>query len=117
MKFPSIFRTPWHQRFHFEPRYYDPIKEDIKQRRSRIVKELEEGKTLDGEFKSQIKGNFNGRFYKRTTGTTSAGLLQFFIMALLFGGIFGYIYFGEMIFYFLMPFVALFVYLRIRRIF
>ena len=117
MKFPSIFRIPSHQRFHFEPRYYDPIKEDLEQRRSRISKEMEEGNPLDSEYMSQIKGNFTGRFYKRTTGTTSAGLLQFFIMVMLFGGIFGYIYFGEIILYFLMPFVALFVYLRIRRIF
>lgn len=117
MKFPSIFRTPSHQRFHFEPRYYDPVKEDLDQRQSRIKKELESGQVVDEEYKSYIKGNFTGKLYKRRTGKSSSGILQFFLMAILFGGIFGYIYFGEIVLYYLLPFVALFIYLRIRRIF
>ena len=36
MKFPSLSRIPKNKRFNFEPRYYDPIKEDIQNRTERI---------------------------------------------------------------------------------
>ena len=39
-KFPSIIRLPNYKRFHFEPRYYDPIKEDIENRTALIRSEL-----------------------------------------------------------------------------
>ena len=45
MKFPSIFRTASPSRFDIKPRYYDPVKEELDQRESRIKKQLEaEGK-------------------------------------------------------------------------
>ena len=117
MKFPSFLRTPGHQRFHYEPRYYDPIKEDLKQRKSRIKKELENENEEENDHQSQLRGAFSGRIYKRKTASDSSVMLRFFIMAMLFGAFFGYIYLGETIFYLLLPFAALFIYLRIRRIF
>jgi len=117
MKFPSIIKIPRHQRFNVMPRYYDPVKEDLEQRISRIKEELKSGEKDEGEFPSRITGAFKGRITQRRERITRTGLLQFFIMATLGGGIFGYIYFGEVIFYFLMIVVALYVYLRLRRIF
>lgn len=40
MKVPSIFRLPKYQRFEIQPRYYDPVKEDIEKRTDRIRKEI-----------------------------------------------------------------------------
>ncbi len=39
-KFPSIFKIPSYKTFFYEPRYYDPIKEDIKKREQKIKLEL-----------------------------------------------------------------------------
>jgi len=36
MKLPSIIRVPKHQRFNYEPRHFDPIKEEMKEREERI---------------------------------------------------------------------------------
>ena len=41
MKFPSIFRVNSPMRFDIKPRYYDPVKEEIEQRTSKIKKDLE----------------------------------------------------------------------------
>ena len=49
MKLPSIFKTASHQRFSIKPRYYDPIKEEIEERTSRIKKELEQEGLLEPE--------------------------------------------------------------------
>ena len=40
MKLPSLTRLPKNRRFNFQPRYYDPIKEEIEERTSRIKKEI-----------------------------------------------------------------------------
>ena len=53
MRFPSLFRTPRHQKFHIEPRYYDPIKEEIAERTERIRKEM------DGEYKGGSAGRIS----------------------------------------------------------
>lgn len=117
MKFPSIIKIPKHQRFNIMPRYYDPVKEDMEQRISRIKQELKDGTNGEGELPSRLSGAFRGRIYQRREQSSRSSLLQFFIMSTLGIGIFGYIYFGEVIFYFLMIAVALYVYLRVRRVF
>ena len=40
MKLPSLVRVPKYKRFNFEPRHYDPVKEEIKNRTERIKSEL-----------------------------------------------------------------------------
>ncbi|NJN41989.1 MAG: hypothetical protein HC811_06980 [Flammeovirgaceae bacterium] len=41
MKFFSLFtKTPVHQRFQYNPRYFDPKKEEMKEREERIMREL-----------------------------------------------------------------------------
>jgi hypothetical protein len=117
MKFPSIIKIPRHQRFNIQPRYYDPVKEDLEQRVSRISKELKNGESTETDISPQLKGAFKGRFYERRAIPGNSNLLQFFIISILAGGIFGYIYFGEIIFYFLLLAAALYIYLRVRRIF
>jgi hypothetical protein len=64
MKFPSLFaKTPQNQRFNYKPRFYDPLKEELKEREERIRKELEleNGVSEDGErsaYRSRIAGSF-----------------------------------------------------------
>ena len=39
MKFPSLIRLPKNKKFNVKPRHYDPIKDDIDQRVSKIKNE------------------------------------------------------------------------------
>ena len=105
MKFPSIFRVAHPQRFEIKPRYYDPVKEEIEQRTSRIKKELQaEGKIplneedLDSDFySSSIRGAFASGSQIRGRSTSpfnSAGLMRLVIFVLLIVAVFGYIYLG-----------------------
>lgn len=91
MKFPSVFKIPRHQRFHIEPRYYDPVKEEIQDREKRIIAEINAQKK-EGTYKpgSRISGAFTSNAVRKD----DSGLLRFVIATLLFGGAVGYLYFG-----------------------
>ncbi len=55
MKFPSLFtKTPQYQRFNYKPRFYDPQKEEMKEREERIRRELELEKGITSEGDQQV---------------------------------------------------------------
>ncbi len=65
MKIISLFtKAPQHQRFNYIPRYYDPAKEEMKERMERIQRELDrERGVLNSEgaqagYRSRIAGSF-----------------------------------------------------------
>lgn len=65
MKIISLFtKAPQHQRFNYIPRYYDPAKEEMKERMERIQKEIDRERgvvTNEGAqagYRSRIAGSF-----------------------------------------------------------
>lgn len=116
MKIPSLIKIPKHQRYNVEPRYYDPVKEDIEQRTSRIKKELEiekNDKTDRGVLhKTQISGSFSGKIIKRER---SASFFQFILIIVLTLSAVGYLYFGDVALYLLGIFLLLFIYLKSKK--
>ena len=111
MKIPSLTRLPNHRRFSFEPRYYDPIKEDIEERTSRIEQEIRQ---LDTESSSR-RISFEGAFTRRATQARNASVLQLAIVVLLFILIFGYIYYGNAILYIGLLAIPIYIFFRLRR--
>lgn len=118
MKFPSIFRTASPSRFDIKPRYYDPVKEELEQRTSRIKKELEaEGKLGDLDeaerlrhYETGIRGAFaqhQGIRPRATSVLASTAMLRTLIFLILVGGLAGYIYFGPVIFEYLLYIVLI----------
>jgi len=115
MKFPSFLKIPKHQRFRFEPRYYDPVKEEIEQRVSRIQKEISDDDSIDDNYRQRISSSYQRRTYDRRTPVGS-GLQQFMMMIILFGGFIGYIFLGNIALYALLLLIVLYAYLRLRHI-
>ncbi|MEN2283324.1 hypothetical protein AAGF08_14360 [Algoriphagus sp. SE2] len=117
MKFPSIFRTASPSRFDIKPRYYDPVKEEIEQRTSRIKKEMEaegvipkDGSNSNFSYQSGIRGAFsqNRGIKERTSNPlTSTGMIRSFIFFILLGGLGGYIYLGPVIFEYILYFTGI----------
>jgi hypothetical protein len=104
MKFPSIFRTSSPMRFDIKPRYYDPVKEEIEQRTSRIKKEIEfDSQPFSEEqriasFQTGIRGSFaqsRGIKQRDSNAFSSTAMIRTLIFLVLMGGTFGYIYFGS----------------------
>jgi hypothetical protein len=112
MKFPSIFKTASHQRFAIKTRYYDPIKEEIEERTSRIKKELEaEGRLAEDQKdisevgrSTAIKGSFSayrGIKQRESSPFNSTAMIRTLLFLGMIGSAFGYIYLGPIIFTYL----------------
>ncbi|WP_194774174.1 hypothetical protein [Pararhodonellum marinum] len=113
MKFPSIFRSAKPMRFDIQPRYYDPIKEDIDQRTAKIRRQLEAEGIISSEEQdmemlrrdygaSSLRGAFTkGSPIKKSPSAIfdNAGMLRTIIFILLVGGVFGYLYYGNLALY------------------
>lgn len=112
MKFPSIFRTASPMRYDIKPRYYDPVKEEIEQRTSRIKKELEnEGLLRPGEeadsssYSAGIRGSFSqykGIKQRDTSVFNSTAMIRTLLFLGMVSMAFGYIYIGPDIFTYLL---------------
>lgn len=118
MKFPSIFRTAAPMRFDIKPRYYDPVREEIEQRTSKIKRELEaKGLINDSKgtgyqgYGSGIRGSFaqyKGIKQREDVNIfASTAMIRTFIFLLLLGSVFGYVYLGPVVFEYLAYLVAL----------
>ena len=93
MRFTSLFRIPRYQRFHIEPRYYDPIKEDIAQRVENMKKELESKADLSP---SKIA------FKRKAKLSQEISFIQPIIALFLFVVVLGWLEFGNEFFYYLL---------------
>lgn len=109
MKIPSLFRTPQPRKFHFTPRYYDPIKEDIQNRTARIKSELSE-KRLKSHRQSIREG-----FMIREREERRVGMMQWILIIIMLGTIVGWVYFGNVAFYVFLVIFPLYVWLRTRK--
>jgi Flp pilus assembly protein TadB len=107
MKLPTIFRTASHQRFAIKPRYYDPIKEEIEERTSRIKMELEQEGEIEesGDISSPRRPMMRGSFStfrsnkpRENAVFNSSTLLRTFLFLGMVLSAFGYIYVGPQIF-------------------
>lgn len=117
MKIPSLFRSKTPNRFDIKPRYWDPVKEEIEQRTSRIKRELEaEGKLsqdeidLRAKYETGIRGAFSKNRKTKSFASGSDGstaLIRTIIFFFLLGGGAGYIYLGPVIFQYLLIIAAL----------
>ncbi|RLD19252.1 MAG: hypothetical protein DRI71_12105 [Bacteroidetes bacterium] len=96
MKLPSIIIIPAYQRFKYEPRFYDPIKEDIDGRRKRVKRHIE-GEKKRGTYSSNSR--IEGAFARRVPHEGKSSFLRLIIAAILFGGSVGFLYFGNIAIY------------------
>lgn len=110
MRFPSLIRLPRNRRFTIEPRYYDPIKEEIEERTRKIKQEMQ-GKNGDGEY---VPGRIS--FERKTSPVPNSSFLQLLIAAVLGGGVVGWLYYGNVIFYTLWLIVPIYLFFRLRSL-
>lgn len=96
MKLPSIIKIPSYQRFRYEPRFYDPIKDEIDGRRKRIKRQIE-GEKKRGTFSSSSR--IEGSFARRVPHEGKSSFLRLIIAAILFSGVVGFLYFGNIAVY------------------
>lgn len=89
LKNPFQARLPKYQRFHIEPRFYDPIKEDLHTRKMIIQREIAKENFREQQGESFIEDSFRRRAVeKRKTSALQLvlmiGLLVFAVYYLYF---------------------------------
>ncbi|MEO9872810.1 hypothetical protein [Ekhidna sp.] len=95
MRFPSLFRLPRHQQFRIKPRYYDPVKEEIKERTERIKQRMDGAESVDYQ-PSKIN------FKRKAKSAPAASMIQLGIATLLGLMVLGWLQFGNEIFYYIL---------------
>lgn len=110
MKFPSLFRTAKHQQFKFEPRYYDPIKEEIDQKLAAAKHELQKEKSGDSNYQS----NISAAFKRRQKAQSQTSVVQLLIAVILFGTFVGWLFYGNDVFYIFLLLAPVYFYFRIK---
>ncbi len=119
MKLPTLFgRTPKHQKFSFEPRFYDAKKDEMQEREKRISQELEneKNKTVDG-YRSRIQGSFHSA-RKRSSATSSelqTSLIRIAVLLFLVAFIIAYLQWGSYAFYGFLVFIPLYGWIKFRK--
>lgn len=108
MKFPRFIRVPQYKRFHIEPRYYDPIKEDIDYRTEKIKHELTNSKI--GNYVPNIRGSFS----RKVTRESNTTILRLIIFLMIIGSIAGYYYLGNDFLYVFFLIIPVYVYFRMK---
>jgi hypothetical protein len=119
MKIPTLFgRTPKHQKFAFEPRFYDAKKEEREERERRIRQELElETSKAKEVYRSRIKGSFHTA-RKRSSATSSdlqASLMRIGILLFLVCLIVAYLQWGSTALYGFVLFVPFYLWLKFKK--
>lgn len=92
MKIRPFIKVSKHRRFSYEPRYFDPVKQDIENRSARIMSNNSDFES--GKQKIEFKGAFRS---KRKTNYRQ--LFVVYLTLLLTTTIIGWLYFENKIFY------------------
>lgn len=109
MRFPSFIRIPRNRRFEIEPRYYDPIKEEIEDRTRRIKEEMKGNPSVGAKSGNRIN------FERKTASVPDTSFLQLIIAAVLGIMVVGWLFYGNQIFYVLWGVVPFYLYFRFKR--
>jgi len=111
MKFPSFIKTAKHERFHYEPRYYDPIKEEIQGKIAAAKRQTELGKKHTELYSLNISAGFS----KRERKSNQSSWVQMAIAAVLMGSFIGWLYLGEDFFYVYLFLMPVYLYFRLKK--
>lgn len=109
MKFPSIMRISKYNRFHYEPRYYDPVKEEIREKLRAAKMELNEG------YKSTHGSSISAAFQRRQRKSGQSSILQLVIAIVLLGTFIGWLFYGNDVFYFAILLTPVYFYFRLKK--
>ncbi|BDC99993.1 hypothetical protein [Persicobacter psychrovividus] len=116
MKLPSLFKIPKHQQFNVKPRYYDPVKEHVEERRRIVEQQMarEARGESDAAYASSIREGFQRN--RKKNSPVRAGMAQGLMVIGLISSVLIYWFYGDWAFYFFGIFIAAYIYLKVKGI-
>lgn len=99
MKFPSLVKLPKYKKFNFEPRYYDPVKEEIDMRTQKIKHDMDAQRRAGADDRALFKAELDQVLRRRAAEDRNSTIMQA-VFVLLFLSIFtGYLFYGNNVIY------------------
>lgn len=108
-KFPSIVRTARYNKFNFDPRYYDPIKEEIDEK---LKAAKRASKNPDS---AKQTSNISVAFQRRARSNHRSNIMQFVIAILLLSTFIGWLFYGNDVFYAFLILSPAYFYFRLKK--
>ena len=119
MKFVSLFtKAPSHQKFSYNPRFYDPKKEEMEEREIRIKSELEKAHGVEDikQHRSRIAGSFQAaRKRSKASSEPNAAVLRSLILICLVVFLMAFITWGKVALYGLFILIPVYFYLKFKK--
>lgn len=109
MKLLTIFKTAQNKKFNFTPRYYDPIKEEIKERTNAIRKQL------DGTETGIYQSNISKAFTQRSRRQSSINMMQFLFVIAFIAVAIAYLYYGPIALYSFLIVLPIYIVIKLRK--
>ena len=113
MKFPSLIRLPNYNKFNYEPRYYDPVKEEVTERAERIRREMENQPSE--ELRHKLKSEWKLAHNRQATADKRSNVSQLIFVLLFFFTFVGYIFYGNNALYIGLILIPVYIFLRVRQ--
>lgn len=114
MKFPSLIKLPKYNKFNFEPRYYDPVKEEIDQRTQRIKFDMDAQRAGGSNDRAQFKAEMEQAFKRRENQERSSSVMQISFILLFFSVFVGYLFYGNNVIYGALILIVAYIFYRRR---
>ena len=81
MGIPRLFKIPGHRTFSYNPRYYDPKKEEREERNREIMREMGIKTETDGTYRPTIRrGSMRGYFHQQSRKARSHSNIRLVII-------------------------------------
>ena len=92
MRFRGLFKVPQHRNFDFEPRYYDPVKEEIAKKERFAKAEMEAEKRRASEGRNRDSQRISDAFQSRRREQNKP-LTRQVLIAVILTGLMAWLYF------------------------
>ena len=115
MKLPSLIRLPNHKKFAYEPRFYDPIKEEVTERAERIRREVEAEAAKTEDQRNKFKEEWKQVHHRQDLESKRSGISQMIFVLLFFCTFVGYIFYGNNALYIGLILIPVYIFLRMRQ--
>lgn len=112
MKFPSLVKLPKYKKFNFEPRYYDPVKEEIDMRSQKIKLDMEAQRRAGTDDRAQFKAELEQVLNRRATEDRNSTIMQAVFVLLLLLIFTGYLFYGNNVIYGALILIPLYILYR-----
>ena len=114
MKFPSLVKLPKYNKFNFEPRYYDPVKEEIEMRTKNMKAELDAHKRLDPNDRARFRSEMEQVFKRRAAEDRNSNVMQVTFIFLFLSIFVGYLFYGNYALYAALILIPMYILYRKR---